>query len=352
MKRKVLALAFLAVLVSLAPAVMAAPFDQPNTPSDLDVVLGYAKFVVPALFVLVLVFSNAFVVHQQEARVIERLGKFSRVATAGFNLKFPFIDAKKEPISLRQQEIEIPVDTKTKDNVFMEVVPAVQFVISDPEKAFYKLTNLVGQMKTYVFDQVRSSVPGMNMNEVFENKVHISEQVRTHLGEKMGQFGITIVDVPIKNFKLPSEVQAAMNQVVTQQRLREAANEKGEADKILVVKAAEAKKAQDILHGEGVAGQRQAIAEGVEKSVKGVADAADMTPREATTFLALMQYLDAITKIGENAKHVVFLPSNPGAVGSLNQELLATLSAAGAENAGAPPARPKNGRDGSVAAAA
>ena len=223
-------------------------------------------FCVLLFFIL---FLGIFTVRQQSCAVIERFGKFRCIAHPGLRWKIPFIDEIVAQLSLRINQLDVSVETKTLDNVFVNVVVAVQYKVL-PEKVFeacYALQNPEHQIKAFVFDLVRAQVPKLVLDDVFSKKDDIADAVKTELAKPMSEFGYGIIETLVTDINPDQNVKAAMNEINTAQRLRVAAGEKGEAEKILKVKQAEAEAEASILHGKGIAGQRQEIIEGLRQSV-------------------------------------------------------------------------------------
>jgi regulator of protease activity HflC (stomatin/prohibitin superfamily) len=231
--------------------------------------------------------------------------------------------------------LEVDVETKTKDNVFVRVIIAVQYRVltSKIYEAYYTLHNPDAQIKAFVFDLVRAQVPSLDLDDVFSRKDDIADAVRSDLKTPMSDFGYEIIKALITDIDPDSNVKAAMNEINTAQRLRIAANEKGEAEKILKVKQAEAEAEACILHGKGVAGQRQAIIEGLSQSVEGLVRQTGSTPASVMDMVLLIQYIDALKDIGSNARsNVVFVPHSPGNLASISEQLRETIFAANTLN--------------------
>ncbi|HXV26607.1 MAG TPA: SPFH domain-containing protein [Candidatus Paceibacterota bacterium] len=310
----------------------AVQFVEQNPPDVAQVILGYAVWVVPSVFLLIVILANVFIVEQASERNIERFGRYLRTVKPGLRIKIPFIDSKGPVIPTLDQELPVEADTKTKDDTVLKVKLSIQYRVVDARAAQYEHNSPLKAMKSFAYDIVRGYVPDQELTHLYENKEQLALKVQELIGERMKRYGHEISSVQVVDFELPGSVQAAMNKVVEEQRLRQAAEQKGEAEKILVVKAAQAKKEQDKLHGEGIAAQREAIAKGYEESVKAVAEAGGIDKREASVFLLAMQYMDMAKDIGSNAKHVMFLPSGPNAAGDLIAQITAGLSAASAEH--------------------
>jgi len=264
--------------------------------------------------ILILV-TGLFVVKQQEVVLIERLGKYHSVAHAGLNYKVPFIDWISGKLSLRIQQLDVKVETKTKDNVIVQIQVSVQFRIKEDGiyDAFYKLEDPTQQITAYVLDLVRSETPTMILDDIFEKKDSIANAVKSHLTQTMQDFGFEIVKALVTNIELEAKVKNAMNEINEQQRLQVAAQAKGEAEKILIVKKAEAEAESKRLQGEGTANQRKAIIDGLshsvdefQKSVPGV------SPADIMNLVLITQYFDTLKDIGANNKSsTILLPQSP-----------------------------------------
>jgi regulator of protease activity HflC (stomatin/prohibitin superfamily) len=265
------------------------------------------------LVVLWVLYLTFFTVSQQTISVVERLGKFKRVAGAGLNLKIPFFDRIAGKLSLRVKEIEVQVETKTLDNVFVKVVVSVQCYVKEDKvfEAFYKLTNPDKQITSFVFDVVRARVPKLKLDDVFERKEEIADTVRDELSELMSDFGFSILKALVTDIDPDAKVKAAMNEINEAQRLRVAANEKGEAEKILKIKAAEADARSMELSGQGLACQRKAIVEGLKESVEDFQKSVKGTSAQDVMQLVLAtQYYDTLKEVGANNKSTtILLPS-------------------------------------------
>lgn len=304
--------------------------------------IAYVIYALLALFVLGSILANIFVVRQKTARVIERLGKFKRVANPGLRFKIPFIDSKSRPISTRIEQLNVPVETKTKDNSFLTIKVAVQHQVADVQKAYYELQDPDAQMQSYVFDVVRAKVPEMDVDDVFQNKETLASTVKTTLSEKMAAYGFSIIDSLVVDIEPDKDVKEAMNEVVKQERLKQAAEQEGEGRKKLVVKAAEAQKERDKLHGEGIAAQRKAIAEGFHNAVEEIRKAGEaITPQQAVELLLQIQYYDMLRDVGATSGHTLFLTHSPASVADIRQQITEGMLAANAADNGhaAPPAK-------------
>lgn len=262
-----------------------------------------------------LLFNTFFTVSQQTVGLVERLGKFVRVSNAGLNIKIPFIERVAGRMSLRVLQLDVPVETKTKDNVFVKVSVSVQYHVKLTKiyDAFYKLTNPNTQITSFIFDVVRAQVPAMNLDDVFEKKDSIATAVKEELCDLMDNFGYDIVKALVTDIDPDARVKTAMNEINEQQRLRVAAEQKGEADKILVVKKAEAEAQSMRLQGQGIADQRKAIIEGLKNSIDEFQESVPGTSAlDVMNLVLVTQYYDTLKEIGANNKATtLLLPSVP-----------------------------------------
>src|SRR5262249_31771736 len=244
--------------------------------------------------------------------IVQRFGKFLRVAGPGLNFKLPFIDHVAGVVNLRVQQLDVKVETKTEDNVFVHVVVSVQyFVLADKiYESFYKLTDADMQIRAFVFDVVRARVPRVKLDDVFEKKDEIADAVKLELGNVMDDFGYSIVKALVTDIDPDPKVKEAMNEINAAQRLRLAASEKGEADRILKVKAAEAEAQSKALQGKGIADQRKAIIEGLRESVdvfqRSVPGA---TAADVMNLVLMTQYFDTLKEIGQASRtNTILIP--------------------------------------------
>jgi regulator of protease activity HflC (stomatin/prohibitin superfamily) len=254
------------------------------------------------------------------------VGKFDRVIPAGmFCLKFPCEELKKR-ISLRIQYLECSCDTKTKDNVFVRVVVAVQYKVVEEKvpSAYYKLSDPQSQIRSYIYDVVRSSVPRMDLDASFASKDDVANAVKTQLSALMSEYGYEIIAALVIDLDPNAHVKAAMNEINASQRLREAAAERAEAEKILQVKAAEAEADSKYLSGLGVARQRKAIVDGLRDTVTGFSsDVPGASAKDVMDLLLVTQYFDMVREIGgkKAQSSTLFLPHGPHAVEQLRGDL-------------------------------
>ncbi|MGA7675819.1 MAG: SPFH domain-containing protein [Rhizomicrobium sp.] len=280
---------------------------------------------VAAFFVLTIILGSYFTVQQQSRAIVERFGKYVRTANPGLNFKIPYIETIVQRVSLRVQQLLVEVDTKTLDNVFVKISVAVQYRVVEGSEAdsFYKLQDHVQQISSYVLDVVRAKVPRMSLDEVFEKKDDIGTAVKSELDVSMKVYGFEIPNALVTDVNPADNVKAAMNEIQTQQRLQVAANAKGEANKILVVKNAEAEAESKRLQGEGIAKQRRAIVDGLRESIAAFTDkVSTVNEHEVLNLVLLTQYFDTLKEIGVSAgSKVILTPHAPGGMTDITDQL-------------------------------
>jgi regulator of protease activity HflC (stomatin/prohibitin superfamily) len=286
-------------------------------------------FSIFVFLVLSVVLGSFFTVNTAQVAVITRFGRFLRVANPGLNWKWPFIDTVAGRISLRVNQITLTMETKTKDNVFVTIPISVQNRVR-PEKAFdafYKLSNPAEQIQAYVEQVILGHVPGMTLDEVFASQSGIAAAVKQELDADMAGFGYEIVNVLVTDIVPDAKVKSAMNDINAAQREQVAANARGEAEKILVVKRAEAEAESKALQGQGIANQRKAIIEGLQGSIEQFQKVVGgVSTSEVMQLVLVTQYFDTIKSIGESDKtNTLFLSPSPGAVKDLSEEIMRSM---------------------------
>jgi regulator of protease activity HflC (stomatin/prohibitin superfamily) len=299
----------------------------------MDVLL-LVPLAVVAFILLILILSSFFTVRTAEVAVITRFGKFLRVADPGLNWKRPFFDTVAGIVSLRVNQISLTMETKTKDNVFVTIPISVQNRVR-PEKvydAYYKLSDPVAQIKSYVEQVILGHVPSMTLDEVFASQSSIAAAVKQELDADMSTFGYEIVNVLVTDIVPDQKVKSAMNDINAAQREQVAANARGEAEKILVVKKAEAEAESKALQGQGIANQRRAIIEGLQVSVEQFQKAVEgATSKEVMQLVLVTQYFDTLKSIGESDKtNTLFLSHSPAAVNEVSEQILKSMLVANA----------------------
>lgn len=278
---------------------------------------------------VVFVLFGLFTVRQQTAAIVERFGRFKRIAGAGLNFKIPLIDRVAGRISLRVRQLDVRVETKTKDNVFVIVIVSVQYFVL-PDKivdAFYKLQNTDAQITSYVYDVVRARVPGITLDNVFETKDDIAQAVKEELEQIMDDFGYGIVKALVTDIDPDAKVKESMNQINAAQRLRVAAVEEAEADKIRVVKSAEAEAESKALQGKGIADQRTAIVNGLKESVTEFQNDVQGTSAQDVMNLVLMtQYFDTLKDVGLSSNsNTIMIPHSPSGMNDISDQLRSAM---------------------------
>jgi regulator of protease activity HflC (stomatin/prohibitin superfamily) len=283
-------------------------------------VLGIGLVAIVAVLV-----ASIYTVDQQTVAMVQRLGKFHREAGPGIHLKVPVLDHVVSRINLRVQALDVGIETKTEDNVFVNMVVSVQYFVL-PEKVYeaqYKLDDAHRQIRSYVFDVVRAQVPRIKLDDVFEKKDDIAEAVKIELSHVMESFGYGIGKTLVTDIEPDPHVKAAMNEINAAQRMRVAAAEKGEAEKILKVKSAEGDAQSKALQGKGIADQRAAIVAGLRDSVDEFQRSVPGTTAKDVMNLVLMtQYFDMLKEIGASSKSTaVLIPHSPGHLASLSEQV-------------------------------
>ena len=292
-------------------------------------VFGLVILVFLAFLVLSTILGSFFTINTAQVAVITRFGKFLRVAEPGLNWKTPFIDSVAGRMSLRVSQIQLTMETKTKDNVFVTIPISVQNRVR-PEKvfdAYYKLANPAQQIQSYVEQVILGHVPGMTLDEVFASQSGIAAAVKKELDADMAAFGYEIVNVLVTDIVPDAKVKSAMNDINAAQREQVAANARGEAQKILVVKKAEAEAESKALQGQGIANQRKAIIEGLQGSIEQFQKVVGGTSTSEVMQLVLVtQYFDTLKSIGETDKtNTLFLSHSPGAVKEIPDQVLQSM---------------------------
>ena len=283
------------------------------------------------LIILGILISMLYVVRQQSVAIVERFGRYQKIATSGIHMRLPFgIDKIAARIQLRLLQSEIVVETKTKDNVFVMMNVATQYRVNEQNvtDAYYKLMRPEAQIKSYIEDALRSSVPKLTLDELFEKKDEIALEVQHQVAEEMTTYGYIIVKTLITKVEPDAEVKQSMNEINAAQRKRVAAQELAEADKIKIVTAAEAEAEKDRLHGVGIAQQRKAIVDGLAESIAELKEAnVGMSEEQIMSILLTNQYLDTLNTFAAKGNQTLFLPNNPNGVDDIRTQILSALTA-------------------------
>lgn len=294
---------------------------------------GFFIFILFLLMVAgFIVISSLYVVKQQSVAIIERFGRYQKISDSGIHMRAPFgIDKIAARVQLRVLQSEIVVETKTQDNVFVTMNVATQYRVneSNVKDAYYKLMRPESQIKSYIEDALRSSVPKLTLDELFEKKDEIALEVQKQVAEEMSTYGYIIVKTLITKVEPDAEVKQSMNEINAAQRKRVAAQELAEADKIKIVTAAEAEAEKDRLHGVGIAEQRKAIVDGLADSIKELKGAnVDLTEEQIMSILLTNQYLDTLNNFADKERNnTIFLPANPDGVENIRTQILSALKA-------------------------
>ena len=290
--------------------------------------------IVLAIFLIIIlsvVASTLYVVRQQTVVIIERFGKYQTTSGSGMHVRLPFgIDKIAARIQLRLLQSEIVVETKTKDNVFVTLNVATQYRVNEQNvtDAYYKLMRPEAQIKSYIEDALRLSVPKLTLDELFEKKDEIALEVQHQVAEEMSTYGYIIVKTLITKVEPDAEVKQSMNEINAAQRKRVAAQELANADKIKIVTAAEAEAEKDHLHGVGIAQQRKAIVDGLAESIQELKDAnVGMTEEQIMSILLTNQYLDTLNTFAAKGNQTLFLPNHPEGIEDIRTQILSSLKA-------------------------
>ncbi|APG60795.1 SPFH domain-containing protein [Christiangramia salexigens] len=281
------------------------------------------------IFLLLIIFSGIFIVKQQTSAIIERFGKFTSIRSSGLQLKVPLIDQVAGRINLKVQQLDVLVETKTKDNVFVKLKISVQFQVikNNVYDAFYKLESPHDQITSYVFDVVRAEVPKMKLDDVFERKDDIAIAVNRELNEAMEDYGYDIIKTLVTDIDPDVQVKSAMNRINAAEREKVAAEYDAEADRIRIVAKARAEAESKRLQGQGIADQRREIARGLEESVD-VLNNVGINSQEASALIVVTQHYDTLQAIGEETNsNLILLPNSPQAGSDMLNNMVASFTA-------------------------
>lgn len=281
------------------------------------------------IVILSIMASTLYVVRQQSVAIIERFGKYQGTATSGIHIRLPFgIDRIAARVQLRLLQSEIIVETKTKGNVFVTLNVATQYRVNEQNviDAYYKLIKPEAQIRSYIEDALRSSVPKLTLDELFEKKDEIALEVQHQVAEEMSTYGYIIVKTLITKVEPDAEVKQSMNEINAAQRKRVAAQELANADKIKIVTAAEAEAEKDRLHGVGIAQQRKAIVDGLADSIQELKEAnISLNEEQIMSILLTNQYLDTLNTFAAKGNQTLFLPNTPNGVDDIRTQVLSAL---------------------------
>ncbi len=285
--------------------------------------------VVSAILLVLLVWA-AFIVKQQEIAVVERFGRFQSMRKPGFQLRIPLVDRVAGRLNLRIRQLDVMVETKTKDDVFVKMKVSVQFLVLETKiyEAFYKLQNPQAQITSYVFDVVRAEVPKLKLDDVFEKKDDIAIAVRRELEEAMNEYGYGIVKALVTDIDPDEEVKNAMNRINAAERIKTAAEYEGEAERIRIVAKANAEAESKRLQGQGIADQRREIAKGLEESVE-VLNKVGINSQEASSLIVITQHYDTLNSVSENTRStLILMPNSPSTASDMLNDMTTSFLAA------------------------
>jgi len=287
-------------------------------------------FLIPIAFIaLFILLSSLFTVKQQTATIVERLGRFHSIRNSGLQFKIPLVDRISGRINLKIQQLDVNVETKTFDDVFVRMKVSVQFLVLSEKvyEAFYKLQNPHDQITSYVFDVVRAEVPKMKLDDVFVKKDDIANAVRSELQEAMNNYGYDIVRALVTDIDPDEQVKEAMNRINASEREKIAAEYEGEAERIRIVAKAKAEAESKRLQGQGIADQRREIARGLEESVE-VLNNVGINSQEASALIVVTQHYDTLQSLGENTNsNLILLPNTPNAGADMLSEMTTSFVA-------------------------
>ena len=281
------------------------------------------------LILLGIAVSGLFIVKQQTSAIVERFGKFLFIRKSGLHIKIPLIDRIAGRISLKILQLDVIVETKTKDDVFVKLKVSVQYKVIEDKvyDAFYKLESPQDQITSYVFDVIRAEVPKMKLDDVFENKDDVANAVKRELNDAMKNYGYDIIKALVTDIDPDSQVKEAMNRINAAEREKVAAQYEGDAARILIVEKAKAEAESKRLQGQGIADQRREIARGLEESVD-VLNNVGINSQEASALIVVTQHYDTLQSIGEETgSNLILLPNSPQAGSDMLNNMVASFTA-------------------------
>ena len=291
---------------------------------------GIPMSVIIAIPLIIIILTGIFIVKQQHTAVIERFGKFHSIRNSGFQLRIPIIDQIAGKLSLRIQQLDVLVETKTKDDVFVKMKVSVQYMVLQQKvyEAFYMLNNPQGQITAYVFDVVRAEVPKLKLDDVFEKKDDIAIAIKRELEEAMNDYGYGIIKALVTDIDPDEQVKDAMNKINAAERQKVAAEYEGEAERIRIVAKATAEAESKRLQGQGIADQRREIAKGLEESVE-VLNKVGINSQEASALIVITQHYDTLQAVSEHTQsNLILLPNNPTAASDMLSQMTTSFIAA------------------------
>ena len=283
-------------------------------------------FIIIGLFILI---SSFFIVKQQTAAIIERFGRFTSIRQSGLQMKVPLVDRVAGRLSLKIQQLDVMIETKTLDDVFVKLKVSVQYKVIKEKvyDAFYKLDYPHDQITSYVFDVVRAEVPKMKLDDVFVRKDDIAIAVKSELNDAMIEYGYDIIKTLVTDIDPDSQVKEAMNRINASEREKIAAQFEGDAQRILIVEKAKAEAESKRLQGQGIADQRREIARGLEESVE-VLNRVGINSQEASALIVVTQHYDTLQSLGEETNsNLILLPNAPQAGSNMLNDMVASFAA-------------------------
>ena len=286
-------------------------------------------FLLIVILFILLLFASLFIVKQQTSAVIERFGKFVSIRQSGLQLKIPIVDRIAGRVSLKIQQLDVLVETKTKDDVFVKLKVSVQYKVINEKvyEAFYKLDYPHDQITSYVFDVIRAEVPKMKLDGVFERKNDIAVAVKSELNDSMLEYGYDIIKTLVTDIDPDAQVKNAMNRINAAEREKVAAQYEGDAARILIVEKAKAEAESKRLQGLGIADQRREIARGLEESVE-VLNKVGINSQEASALIVVTQHYDTLQAVGDGTNsNLILLPNTPQAGSDMLNNMVASFSA-------------------------
>lgn len=286
-------------------------------------------FLLIVILFILLLFASLFIVKQQTSAVIERFGKFVSIRQSGLQLKIPVVDRIAGRVSLKIQQLDVLVETKTKDDVFVKLKVSVQYKVINEKvyEAFYKLDYPHDQITSYVFDVIRAEVPKMKLDGVFERKNDIAVAVKSELNDSMLEYGYDIIKTLVTDIDPDAQVKNAMNRINAAEREKVAAQYEGDAARILIVEKAKAEAESKRLQGLGIADQRREIARGLEESVE-VLNKVGINSQEASALIVVTQHYDTLQAVGDGTNsNLILLPNTPQAGSDMLNNMVASFSA-------------------------
>ncbi len=300
---------------------------------------------------LITLLASFFTVKQESAAIVERLGKFHSVRQSGLQLKIPFIDQISSRLNLRIQQLDVIIDTKTLDNVFVKMKVSVQYQVirTNVKDAYYRLENPEGQITSYVFDVVRAEVPKTRLDDVFVRKDDIANAVKNELQEAMESYGYGIIKALVTDIDPDEQVKHAMNRINAAEREKTAAEYESEAQRIRIVAVAKAEAESKKLQGQGIADQRREIAKGLEETVR-MLNKVNIGSQEASSLIVVTQHYDTLQAIGANNRsNLVLLPNSPTSASNMLNDMMAAMISVSkleeADKGNYPPAPERYGHD-------